>query len=176
MMSPKAIPELLPIDAFWLLMGFNISIAPIYSGTFQLVQSKQNLLTVIALDHLQLLLNGLQPIIDIHWLNGVRECRRVGPLKLSKFVMGLGLWRWLMPMSLLQVGHSLLHGPQHLSLHYQILLKCWWRRWVVVVVVLIGTTVTSVGHLMIVKRFETEIDIDIEIRDSQLYASRYTDD
>jgi hypothetical protein len=53
------------------------------------------------------------------------------------------------------------------------LLKCWWWRWVgviVVVVVLIGTIVASVGHLMIVKRFE------IEIRDSQLYASRYTDD
>jgi hypothetical protein len=56
------------------------------------------------------------------------------------------------------------------------LLKCWWWRWVgvVVVVVLVGTTVVSVGRLMIVKRFETEIDI--AIRDSQLYASRYTDD
>jgi hypothetical protein len=60
-------------------------------------------------------------------------------------------------------------------LHYENLLKCWWWRWVgVVVVVLVGTTVVSVGHLMIVKRFETEIDI--EVRDSQLYASRYTDD
>jgi hypothetical protein len=74
----------------------------------------------------------------------------------------------------LHVGHSLLHGLQHLSLHYQHLLKCWWWRQVVgivvVVVVLVGTTVVSVGHLMIVKRFE------IEIQDSQLYASRYTDD
>jgi hypothetical protein len=35
------------------------------------------------------------------------------------------------------------------------LLKCWWwRRVGVIVVVLIGTTVASVGHLMIVKRFE----------------------
>jgi hypothetical protein len=84
-----------------------------------------------------------------------------------------------MPLSLLHVGHSLLHGLQHLSLHYQNFLKCWWWRRVgvvvvVVVVVLVGTTVASVGHPMIVKRFETEIDI--EIRDSQLYASRYTDD
>jgi hypothetical protein len=82
-----------------------------------------------------------------------------------------------MPLSLLHVGHSLLHGLQHLSLHYQNLLKCcWWRRVgiVDVVVVLVGTTVASVGHLMIVKRFEIERDIDI--RDSQLYASRYTDD
>jgi hypothetical protein len=66
MMSPEAVPELLLVDAFWLLVGFDISIPPIYSGTFQLVQSKQNLLVVVALDHLQLLLNGLQPIIGIH--------------------------------------------------------------------------------------------------------------
>jgi predicted anti-sigma-YlaC factor YlaD len=36
----------------------------------------------------------------------------------------------------------------------------WWRWWrwvgIVVVFVLIGTTVVSVGHLMIVKRFEIE--------------------
>jgi hypothetical protein len=79
-----------------------------------------------------------------------------------------------MPLSLLHVGHSLLHGLQHLSLHYQNLLQCWWWRRVGVVVVLVGTMVVSVGHLMIVKRFETEIDI--AIRDSQLYASRYTND
>jgi TRAP-type C4-dicarboxylate transport system permease large subunit len=42
----------------------------------------------------------------------------------------------------------------------------------IVVVVLIGDTVASVGHLMIVKRFE----IEMEIKDSQLYASRYNDD
>jgi hypothetical protein len=80
-------------------------------------------------------------------------------LKLSKFVTGLGLWRWLMPLSLLHVGHSLLHGLQHLGLHYQNLLKCWSWRCVgaVVIVVLIGTTVASVGHLIIVKRFEIEV-------------------
>jgi hypothetical protein len=157
MMSPEVVPELLLVDAFWLLMDFDISIPPIYSGTFQLVQSKQNLLMVVALDHLQLLLNGLQPIINIHWFVGVRKCRRFGLLKLSKFVTGLGSWRWLMPLSLLHVGHSLLHGVQHLSLHYQNFLKCWWWRWVGIVdVVLIGTIVVSVGHLMIVKRFEIE--------------------
>jgi hypothetical protein len=40
------------------------------------------------------------------------------------------------------------------------LLKCWWWRRVgivVVVVVLVGTTAASVGHLMIVKRFEIEV-------------------
>jgi hypothetical protein len=56
------------------------------------------------------------------------------------------------------------------------LLKCWWWRRVgsIVVVVLMCSAVTSVGHLMIVKRFETKIEI--EIKDSQLYASRYNDD
>jgi hypothetical protein len=66
-----------------------------------------------------------------------------------------------MPLSFLHIDHSLLHGLQHLSLHYQNLLKCWWWMWVgivvIVVVVLVGTTVASVGHLMIVKRFELEV-------------------
>jgi hypothetical protein len=57
-------------------------------------------------------------------------------------------------------------------MHNQYLLQCWWWRWVgiVVVVVLISDTVASVVHLMIVKRFE------IEIQYSQLYALRYNDD
>jgi hypothetical protein len=64
-----------------------------------------------------------------------------------------------MPLSLLHVGHSLLHGLQHLSLHDQNLLKYWWWRWVgiAVVVILVGTMVASVGHLMIVKGCEIEV-------------------
>jgi hypothetical protein len=104
----------------------------------------------------------------------MREGWWFGPLKLSKFVTRLGLWCWLKSLSLLHVGHSLLYGLQHLSLHYQNLLKCWWWRRVIVVVVLIGTTVVSVGHLMIMKGFE--IELKIEIQDSQLYTSRYNDD
>jgi hypothetical protein len=82
-----------------------------------------------------------------------------------------------MPLSLLHVGHSLLHGLQHLSLHYQNLLKCWGWRWIVgntIGIVLIGVVVAvaSVSHLVIEKRFDTEI----EIKDSQLYASRYYND
>jgi hypothetical protein len=77
-------------------------------------------------------------------------------------------------LSLLHVGHSLFHGLQHLSLHYQNLLKCWWWRRVGIVVVLVGSTVVSVGDLTIVK--SCEIEVNIEIQDSQLYASRYTDD
>jgi hypothetical protein len=70
-----------------------------------------------------------------------------------------------MPLSLLHVGHSLLHGLQHLSLHYQHLLKCWWWRQVVgvvvVVLIVIGTTVASVSRLIIVKRFGIELKIEI---------------
>jgi hypothetical protein len=57
------------------------------------------------------------------------------------------------------------------------LLKCWgWRQIVgsTVDIVLIGVVVAvvSVSHLVIGKRSETEI----EIKDFQLYASRYNDD
>jgi hypothetical protein len=89
--------------------------------------------------------------------------------------MLLRLWHWLMLWSLLHVGHSSLHSLQDLRLHYQHVLPCWWWRWVgIVVVVLMSGTVVSVGHLMIMKGFETEIKI--EIKDSQLYAARYNDD
>jgi hypothetical protein len=96
----------------------------------------------------------------------MRECWRFGPLKLSKFVTLRELWRLLLTLRLLHVHHSLLHSLQHLSLHNQYLLQCWWWRRVGIIVVLVGTMVTRVGHLMIVKRFE--IEEKIEIRDSQL--------
>jgi hypothetical protein len=100
----------------------------------------------------------------------VRECRRLSPLEFFKLVALLGLWCWLLSLCLLHIRHSLLHGLQHLCLHDQCLLQCWrWRQvGIVVVVVLLSGTVTSVGHLMIMKRFE--IEIAIEIKDSQLYA------
>jgi hypothetical protein len=68
-MGPEAVPKLLAVDDFWLLVGFDISIPLICSGTFQLVRSKQNHLAVVALDHSQFLLNGLQPIVCIHWFD-----------------------------------------------------------------------------------------------------------
>jgi hypothetical protein len=57
------------------------------------------------------------------------------------------------------------------------LFQCWWWRHVgvvVVVVVLLSGTIASVGHLIIVKRFE--IEIALEIKDSHLYASSYNND
>jgi hypothetical protein len=173
-MTSEAVPEFLLVDSFWFLVGFNIRIPPVCSRSNQLMYCKQNLLSIVALNNLHLLFYCLEPIVVIHGLNGVRECQRFGPLKLCKFVTWLLLWRWLILRCLLHVCHSLLHSLQHLSLHNQYLLQCcWWRQVgivVVVVVVLISDMVASVGHLMIVKRFE------IEIQDSQLYASRYNDD
>jgi hypothetical protein len=51
-MRSETILEFLPVDAFRFFMSINVSIPPINSGTFQLVQSKQNLLVVVALDSL----------------------------------------------------------------------------------------------------------------------------
>jgi hypothetical protein len=57
------------------------------------------------------------------------------------------------------------------------LLKCWGWRQIVgstidIVLIRVVVAVASVSHLMIGKRFETEK----EIKDFQLYASRYNDD
>jgi hypothetical protein len=51
-MSSEAIPELLPVDAFWLFMGFNLGVPPIYSGSNQLMCCKEDPLSIGALSHL----------------------------------------------------------------------------------------------------------------------------
>jgi hypothetical protein len=48
----------------------------------------------------------------------------------------------------------------------------WWIVGCIVGIVLIGVAIASVHYLVIMKRFETEI----EIKDSHLYASRHNDD
>jgi hypothetical protein len=159
MMRSETILEFLLVDAFRFFMSFNISVPPICGGAHELMRGKKQFLSVVTLNNLQFLLNGLQPIIGIHGLDRVREYWRLGLLEFSKFVTLLGLQYWLMSLSLLLVGHSLLHGLQHLGLHYQNLLKCWgWRQIVGSIVVFICGTVVSVSHLMIGKRFDTEID------------------
>jgi hypothetical protein len=167
MLRSVTVPGLLPIDAFRFFMGFDISVPSIYS--------RANQLSVVALNYLHLLFNGLQPIICIHRFDGVRECWRLGPLKFFELIPLLGLGHWLLTLSL-HISHRLLHSLQHLSLHYKDLLKSWWWRQIgsIVVIVLICGVIVSVLHLMIMKIFETEMEI--EIKDSQLYASRYNDD
>jgi hypothetical protein len=65
--------ELRSVDALGFLMGFYVSIPPVGYQTRELVRGQQHLLTVVALHHFQLLLNGLEPIIDIHRLHGMRK-------------------------------------------------------------------------------------------------------
>jgi hypothetical protein len=50
------------------------------------MRCKQNPFSVGALNNLQFLLDGLQPIIDIHWLDRVRERQRLGLLEFTKLV------------------------------------------------------------------------------------------
>jgi hypothetical protein len=64
MMCTESISELRPVDAFGFLMGLHISIPPIGGRTRKLVRGYQHLFTVVALHHLQLLLNRLEPIIS----------------------------------------------------------------------------------------------------------------
>jgi hypothetical protein len=66
----------------------------------------------------------------------------LGPLKVSKCVTFLWLWYLLI---LLHIDHGLLHGREHLSLHYQNLLKGWWQ--VSSIVVLTVIVVVGAGHL-----------------------------
>jgi 4-amino-4-deoxy-L-arabinose transferase-like glycosyltransferase len=73
------------------------------------------------------------------------------------------------------MSHRLLHSLQHLSLHHQYLLKGWWWWWLVgIVLIVVVVAVASVRHLVIMEGFEKEIEI--KIKNFQLYASRYNDD
>jgi hypothetical protein len=68
---------------------------------------------VVALHHLQLLLNRLEPVISIHWLQSMRKGWRLGALKISKPIPQR---RQRLGLSML-VDHGLLHGLKHLCLH-----------------------------------------------------------
>jgi hypothetical protein len=108
---------------------------------------------VVALHHLHLLLNRLEPNISIHWLHNMRKGWQLNALKISQPIPRR---RWRLELCML-VDHGLLHGLRHLCLHSQHLLKSKWRGWqrvgVLVVVLPIvfgivgGDTVPYVGHL-----------------------------
>jgi hypothetical protein len=65
MMTSEVVLEFLLVHNFWFLVGFNIHIPPVYSWSEQLMCYKQNRLSVVALNNLQLLFYCLQPIIGI---------------------------------------------------------------------------------------------------------------
>jgi hypothetical protein len=110
---------------------------------------------IVVLHHLQLLLNGLEPIISIHQLHSIRKGRRLSALKIFK---PIPRWWWQrrLRLSSLHVDHSLLDSLKHLCLHGQHLLKSRRRGWrrvdilvvlSVVVPVVVVVAVPYVGHL-----------------------------
>jgi hypothetical protein len=118
----------------------------------KLVRSQQDLLTMVALHNLKLLLHRLELVIGIHGFHGVQEGWQLGPLKFSKLVYLLRLQCLLVR---LHVGHSLLQGLEHLSLHHQNLLQGQhgWRWWIgstivlSIVVLSVDNMVPCIGHL-----------------------------
>jgi hypothetical protein len=109
---------------------------------------------VVALHHLQLLLNELEPIISIHRLHSMRKGRWLSTLKISKLIPRRR-WRRLR-LSSLHVDHTLLHSLKHLCLHNQYLLKSrrrgWWRVGILVVLsvadpIVVVVAVPCIGHL-----------------------------
>jgi hypothetical protein len=109
---------------------------------------------VVALHHLQLLLNGLELIVSIHRLHSLRKVRRLSALKISKSIPQRRWWR--LRLSSLHIDHGLLHSLKHLCLHNQQFLKSMRRGWrrvdilvglSVAIPVVVVVVVPYVGHL-----------------------------
>jgi hypothetical protein len=108
---------------------------------------------VVALNHLQLLLHGPEPIISVHQLHGLRKGGRFSVLKISKPIPQQR-WRRLRLRSL-HVDDGLMHGLKHFCLHHQHLLKSRRKGWrpidilfvLSVVVPVVVVAVPCVGHL-----------------------------
>jgi hypothetical protein len=108
---------------------------------------------IVALYHLQLLLNRLEPIIGIHRLHNIRKGWWLSVLKISQSIPQ----RWWHLGLCMQVDQGLLYGLKHMCLHSQHLLKSKQRGWrqvgflvvalPVVFSIVGGDTVPCVGHL-----------------------------
>jgi hypothetical protein len=140
MMRSESHLELILADGVGFFMSFYICIPLIRCRAYKLVWSEQHPLSIVALDHLKLLLYSLKPIIYIHRLDRLRESRRLGPLKVSKSIS----WRrwWRLVLNIMHVDH----GLEHLSLHHQDMLQGRWR-FDSIVVLGVGVAVPCVGHL-----------------------------
>jgi hypothetical protein len=80
---------------------------------------------IVALYHLQLLLNRFESIISIHWVHSIRKGWWLSALKISE---PIPRWWWRLGLCM-QVDQGLLHGLKHLCLHSQHLLKSKRRGW-----------------------------------------------
>jgi hypothetical protein len=115
MMCRESSSKFRPVDALGFLMGFHVSIPSVDCRTKELVRGWQHLLTIVALHHLHLLLNGLESTINIHQLHNMRKGRRLSAVKISKPIPRRR-WRRLR-LNSLHVDHGLLHSLKYLCLH-----------------------------------------------------------
>jgi hypothetical protein len=67
---------------------------------------------VVVLHHLQLLLDRLKPITNIHCLHSMREGTQISVLKIFKPIIQRRWWD--LRLSILHIDHGLLHGLKHL--------------------------------------------------------------
>jgi hypothetical protein len=108
---------------------------------------------IVALYHLQLLLNRLEPIISIRRLYGIRKGWRLSEQKISQPIPRR---RWYLGLCM-QVDQGLQHVLKHMCLHSQHLLKSKRRGWrqvgslvvafPIVFSIVGGDTVPCVDHL-----------------------------
>jgi hypothetical protein len=99
---------------------------------------------VTALNHSQLLLHRFEPIISIHWLNGLRKGRWLSALKLSKTIPRR--WGRRLRLSNLHVDQGLLHGMKHLGLHNQ--------HWQVDILVVLPVVVVVAGPFVVQRKYK----------------------
>jgi hypothetical protein len=102
-------------------------------------------LPVTALYDLELLLNSFELLVCIHGFHGMQENGWLSPMELTDLILWLRLWCWLVTLGRLHICHHLLHGLQHLCLHVEYLLQCWWWWRVSLVVVIVSVCVTAPG-------------------------------
>jgi len=73
MVSFEGSLELFPGNSVWVLMSKTIRFPLVLCGSLQLPRATQDLLCVIALSNDQLLLFGLEPILNLHGVSWVRK-------------------------------------------------------------------------------------------------------
>jgi hypothetical protein len=152
--STKMSLELIPCDGVDIFMGVTAHLLIAGGRSIELEHGKKDFLVIHALGDHALLLNGLEPIINIYRLHHLRKGRRLSALEISK---PIPQWWWrCLRLSSLHVDHGLLLSLKHLCLHHQQLLKSRWRGWrrvdilvvlSVAVPVVVVVAVPCIGHL-----------------------------
>jgi hypothetical protein len=89
--GPETSLELIPANSIGVEVGVAISLPPVHYRSKQLVCCEKDLFTVGALRYLHLFLDGLQPVLYLHGILGLRKSAGVGPQKFAQPRLG---WWW----------------------------------------------------------------------------------